>query len=242
MMKRQKWEQFEELVLAIQNQWGTTALYRGQEPRKRELQSIPTGFTELDALTGIGGIPTSDSSLFLGASTSGVTTLAYTIAAQAQQAGHVVVYFDLTQTLDPSYAADCGVDVQRLLIAHASDWLQGLNMLRDVIALPYQGLAVFDGLAPHWLVTQHIHDLAAALKRMRVVISQSNWTLLVLLPRVLPFALDEYVAMTLVAEMKEWVYEHGDVIGYQVALTITRNKFQPAGQSTIVTISLKGDV
>lgn len=114
MAKKRK--RLDLVVTAIQRRFGPKALQRGEQALHPAvaLPHISTSFPNLDeTLDGIGGIPYGRITEILAAPTSGMTTLALKILAQAQEAGDLAIYVDLGQNFDPDYAARCGVNKEK---------------------------------------------------------------------------------------------------------------------------------
>ena len=102
---------------AIRRRWGPDAVRQASAQRAAEPACLPTGFAALDRALALGGIPRGRITELVGAPTSGMTTLALTLIARAQQQGSQPVFIDLDHALDPAYAARCGVEVGPLLLA-----------------------------------------------------------------------------------------------------------------------------
>src|SRR4030065_23035 len=92
------------------------------------IEAIPTGSLALDLALGIGGIPRGRITEIFGPESSGKTTLAQHIIAEAQKRGGTVAYIDAEHALDPSYAANCGVSIDELLISQPDTGEQALEI------------------------------------------------------------------------------------------------------------------
>lgn len=107
---------------------------------------VPTGSLDLDLALGVGGITAGRSIEIFGEQSSGKTTLAIMIEAQAQKKGYLAAFIDAEHTFDPKYATKLGLDVSKLVYLKPSDAEQGLNDLVDVIELG-AGIIVVDSVA-----------------------------------------------------------------------------------------------
>src|SRR5262245_17732673 len=113
-------------------------------PSAPRAQAIPTGFGVLDEALGVGGIPRSHITEFLGIPTSGAITLALKVIASAQALGDIAAYLDLSESLDADYVARCGVDLAKLVLVRPQPKEKSLDMLYDIVEKKGAGVMVFD--------------------------------------------------------------------------------------------------
>jgi len=106
----------QQIITSIQRRWGVRALRLFGQPADDAIPVITTGLGELDSALSIGGIPRGRITEFLGAPTSGMSTIVLTLMARAQAQGDVVAYIDLSRTFDPEYAVSIGIDLAALLL------------------------------------------------------------------------------------------------------------------------------
>jgi recombination protein RecA len=111
------------------------------------IEAIPTGSLALDLALGIGGIPRGRITEIFGPESSGKTTLAQHIIAEAQQRGGTVAYIDAEHALDPSYAANCGVNVDELLISQPDTGEQALEITEALVRSSAVDVIVIDSVA-----------------------------------------------------------------------------------------------
>jgi recombination protein RecA len=111
------------------------------------IEAIPTGSLALDLALGIGGIPRGRISEIFGPESSGKTTLAQHIIAEAQKKGGTVAYIDAEHALDPSYAAICGVNVDELLISQPDTGEQALEITEALVRSSAVDVIVIDSVA-----------------------------------------------------------------------------------------------
>jgi recombination protein RecA len=104
----------------------------GEKPKIR-VNVIPSGSLTLDAALGIGGIPRGRVIEIYGPESSGKTTLALHIIANAQKAGGLVAFIDAEHALDPEYAGNLGVNLEELLISQPDFGEQALEIAETLI-------------------------------------------------------------------------------------------------------------
>lgn len=116
-------------VSQIKKQFGDGAIMTlGKHSADREISVIRTGALALDAALGIGGVPRGRVVEIYGPESSGKSTLALHIVANAQKNGGVAAYIDAEHALDPSYAAKIGVNIDNLLISQPDSGEEALNI------------------------------------------------------------------------------------------------------------------
>ncbi len=109
-----------DIALAgIEKQFGKGAVIRMGERAVRDIQVIPTGCLDLDMALGVGGVPRGRVVEIYGPESSGKTTVALHVVAEAQKMGGVAAFIDAEHALDPVYARKLGVDVDQLYVSGA---------------------------------------------------------------------------------------------------------------------------
>lgn len=156
----------QQLITTIQRRWGTSALRRLGQPTNDSIPVVSTGFAELDAALGIGGVPRGRVTEFLGTPTSGMSTIVLTLMARAQAQGDVVAYVDLSRTFDPEYAASVGLDLAALLLIRPPTAADALELLHALVASGGVGMLVVDSLA---LLQSEPRDAALLAQALRVL-------------------------------------------------------------------------
>ena len=153
-------------------------------------QAIPTGSIALDAALGIGGIPKGRITEVYGPESSGKTTLAQHIIAEAQKAGEVTVFIDAEHALDPEYAAKCGVDIDNLYISQPDNAEQALEIAEALVRSGAVDIVVIDSVAalvPRAEIEGDMGDahmglqarlMSQALRKLVGVIKRSNTAVL----------------------------------------------------------------
>ena len=128
-MSTQKAKALELALGQIDREFGHGAVMRlGDFGMGTEIECISTGSISLDVALGIGGIPRGRVTEIFGSESSGKSTLAYHIMAEAQRSGGEAAYIDAEHALDPGYAAKCGIDTDTLLISQPDSAEQDLEI------------------------------------------------------------------------------------------------------------------
>jgi recombination protein RecA len=120
-------------VKQIQREHGKGSIMRLSDDPNRDVNAIPTGSLALDAALGVGGIPRGRITEIFGPESSGKTTLATHIIAEAQKLGGTCAFIDAEHAFDPNYAEDLGVDVDELLISQPDTGEQALNITDTLV-------------------------------------------------------------------------------------------------------------
>ena len=137
-----------DLALAqIERRFGKGAIMKLGEAAKVHVEAIPTGSISLDLALGIGGIPKGRITEIYGPESSGKTTLCQHIIANVQRAGGYAAFVDAEHTLDPVYAAKCGVDVNNLLISQPDTGEQALEIVDSLVRSNAIDVVVIDSVA-----------------------------------------------------------------------------------------------
>lgn len=119
-----------------------------ETPRRRLVPgSIRTGFPQLDSALGGSGVPRGRITEIFGASSSGKTTLALQIAAQAQRDGWTSAWIDAERAFEPAYAAACEVALETLLLARPDSAEQALGIARELVLSAAVDLVIVDSAA-----------------------------------------------------------------------------------------------
>ena len=131
----------------IDKQFGKGALVKLSEKNIEPIASIPTGSFGLDLALGIGGIPKGRITEVYGPESSGKTTLALSIIAQAQKQGGVAAFIDAEHAFDPIYAKHIGVDIDNLLISQPDYGEQALEIVETLARSGAVDIIVVDSVA-----------------------------------------------------------------------------------------------
>lgn len=258
-------------VLAVQSRYGPQALRRGTTTRPAVAAHLSTGFAQLDALTGCGGVPLGALTLLSGRSTSGKLTLAYKLLAQAQVPSHTVALLDLTHSADPDYLSRCGVDLVRLVMvrpsvvspnasAHPKGSDQGvgnpdaklLHLLLDLARSRQVRLLVVDGLAELTSTRELRRALPATLRRLPPLLRAAGCGVVLLDEPAPPWQrrlrLDTHAPIRLQTALhfelqrERWLQADGRLTGYMARAQLLHSRWAAAGRSATVEFVFNGTV
>ena len=135
-------------ISQIEKQLGKGSIMRmGADSPRVKVAAIPTGAINLDAATGIGGVPRGRITEIYGPESSGKTTLTLHLAANVQKAGGVAAYVDAEHALDIEYAKKLGVDIENLLVSQPDTGEQALEIVEILVRSGAVDLVVIDSVA-----------------------------------------------------------------------------------------------
>jgi recombination protein RecA len=136
-----------KIIKELDKKYGEGTLLYLDENKKIDIDVIPTGSVSLDDALGIGGIPIGRIIEIYGAESSGKTTLALTILAQAQKKGLKCAFIDAEHSLDTNYAKNLGVQLSSLLLSQPNSGEQALDITENLVKSNEIGLIVIDSVA-----------------------------------------------------------------------------------------------
>ena len=142
-----KKKSLEETLLRIEKNYGKGSIMNMDGTNKVKVDVIPTGCLALDQALGIGGVPRGRIVEIYGPESSGKTTLALHIAAEAQKQGGIVAFIDAEHALDPVYAGNLGVDLAHLYVSQPDDGEQALAIAEELAKSGSLDLIVVDSVA-----------------------------------------------------------------------------------------------
>lgn len=131
----------------IEKNFGKGSVMRMGDKPELSVDAIPTGSLALDAALGIGGLPRGRIVEIYGPESSGKTTLALHVVAEAQKRGGEVAYIDAEHALDPSYAAAIGVDIDSMLVSQPDFGEQALEITDALVRSGAIDVVVVDSVA-----------------------------------------------------------------------------------------------
>ena len=137
----------ETAVAQIERAYGKGSIMRLGENVDVMVESIPTGSLSLDLALGIGGLPRGRIIEIYGPESSGKTTLALHVVAEAQKRGGEVAFIDAEHALDPTYARALGVDIDSMLISQPDTGEQGLEICEALVRSGAIDVVVVDSVA-----------------------------------------------------------------------------------------------
>lgn len=146
--KDEKEKALNQALLQIQKQYGQGSIMMlGDEGAKLNIDAISTGSVSLDIATGIGGIPKGRIIEVFGPESSGKTTLALHMIAEAQKAGGKAAFIDAEHALDPEYARNLGVDIDNLIVSQPDTGEQALEICEMLVRSSALDVVVIDSVA-----------------------------------------------------------------------------------------------
>ena len=184
--KEEKRKALETAIAQLEKTYGAGAVMRLGQTSTLNVEAIPTGSMTLDMAVGIGGVPRGRIVEIYGPESSGKTTVALSIAAQAQKLGGEVAFIDVEHALDPIYAEKLGVDINSMLVSQPDSGEQALEIAEALVRSGAIDCIVLDSVAA--MVTKaeidgemgdtHVGQLARlmsqAMRKLTSVISKSN--------------------------------------------------------------------
>jgi recombination protein RecA len=240
-------------VKEIEREHGKGSIMRLSDDPNRDVSAIPTGSLSLDSALGVGGIPRGRITEIFGPESSGKTTLATHIIAEAQKLGGTCAFIDAEHAFDPNYAESLGVDVDELLISQPDTGEQALNITDTLVrsgALDVIAIDSVSALVPQAelegdmgdthvglqarLMSQALRKLAGTINRTKtalIFINQIRMKIGVMFgnPETTSGgrALKFYSSVRMDIRRIGAVKDGGDVIGNRTRVKIKKNKVAP---------------
>jgi len=146
-IKAEKAEDLQEAVEEIKQRFGEGAIMKLKEVRAVDVDTIPTGSISLDLALGVGGVPRGRVIEIYGPESSGKSTLALHICAEAQKKGGAAAFIDAEHALDPDYGRRIGVKVDDLLISQPDSGEQALQIVETLVRSGKIDIIVVDSVA-----------------------------------------------------------------------------------------------
>ncbi|MBQ9737786.1 MAG: recombinase RecA [Clostridia bacterium] len=187
-MQEEKRKALESVFGQIEKQYGAGAVMRLGEKTSVEVEAIPTGAMSLDVALGIGGVPRGRIIEIYGPESSGKTTVALHIVAEAQKLGGEAAFIDAEHALDPVYAEKLGVRIDDLIVSQPDTGEQALEITEQLVRSGAIDVIVIDSVAA-LVPKQEIEGLmgdshvglqarlmSQALRKLTSVVSKSNTT------------------------------------------------------------------
>ena len=180
----------EAALLNIEKKFGKGSIMRLGEREVSDIPAISTTSLSIDAATGVGGVPRGRVIEIFGPESSGKTTLALHIVAEAQKAGGVAAYIDAEHAMDSDYAGKLGVNIDDLLISQPDSGEQALEITEALVRSNGVDVIVIDSVAalvPRAELDGDMGDslpglqarlMSQALRKLTAVVSSSNTCLI----------------------------------------------------------------
>ncbi|NLC88834.1 MAG: recombinase RecA [Clostridiaceae bacterium] len=174
----------------IEKEYGKGAVQRLGDSEVVDIGAIPTGSLSLDLALGIGGVPRGRIVEIFGPESSGKTTVALHMIAEAQKLGGVAAFIDAEHALDPNYAEDLGVDVDNLIVSQPDYGEQALEICEDLARSGAIDIIVIDSVAAlvpraeidgemgDASVGLHARLMSQAMRKMAGILNKSNTTVI----------------------------------------------------------------
>ena len=237
----------------IEKQFGKGSVMKLGEFKAMEIEAIPTGALSLDMALGIGGVPRGRIIEVFGPESSGKTTLALHVVAEAQKMGGEAAFIDAEHALDPVYAKKLGVDIDNLIVSQPDTGEQALEITESLIRSGALDVIVVDSVAAlvpkaeidgdmgdsHMglqarLMSQALRKLAGAINKRKTVlifINQLREKIGVMFgnPETTTGgrALKFYASVRLDIRKIENIKQDGEVKGNRVRVKVIKNKVAP---------------
>lgn len=250
----EKKKALQSAIAHITKTYGTGAIMRlGDNRTNLNIEAIPTGSMMLDLALGIGGVPRGRIVELYGPESSGKTTVALHIIAEAQKMGGEVAFIDVEHALDPLYAQALGVNIDELLVSQPDSGEQALEIAEALVRSGAIDVLVVDSVAA--LTTKaeidgdmgdsHVGQLARlmsqAMRKLTAVISKSKCVAIFINqvrekigvlygnPETTPGgrALKFYASVRMEVRRGEAIKENGTQIGNRTKVKISKNKVAP---------------
>ena len=238
-----------------------TVMRLGDRP-EMNVEAIPTGSLALDAALGIGGVPKGRIIEIYGPESSGKTTLALHIVAEAQKRGGEAAFVDAEHALDPVYAAALGVDTANLLVSQPDTGEQALEITDalvrsgavDVVVVDYVAALVpkqeIEGEMGDTFVGLQARLMSQALRKLAGTISKTNCVVIFINQLRMKIgvmygnpetttggnALKFYASVRLDVRKVEAIKEGGNVVGNKTRVKVVKNKVAPPFREAIFEI------
>ena len=249
----EKKKALEVAMSQIEKQFGKGSVMKLGEFKAMEIEAIPTGALSLDMALGIGGVPRGRIIEVFGPESSGKTTLALHVVAEAQKMGGEAAFIDAEHALDPVYAKKLGVDIDNLIVSQPDTGEQALEITESLIRSGALDVIVVDSVAAlvpkaeidgdmgdsHMglqarLMSQALRKLAGAINKTKTVlifINQLREKIGVMFgnPETTTGgrALKFYASVRLDIRKIENIKQDGEVKGNRVRVKVIKNKVAP---------------
>ena len=253
MDREEKQKVLSQVILQIEKQFGKGSIIKMDDEVRKDIEIIPTGCLTLDYALGVGGLPRGRIIEIYGPESSGKTTVALHVVAEAQKMGGVAAFIDAEHALDPSYASKLGVDINNLYVSQPDTGEQALEITEQLVRSGGVDIVVVDSVAaltPKAEIDGEMGDsfiglqarlMSQALRKLTAGISKSN-TLVIFInqlrekvgvmfgsPETTPGgkALKFYSSVRLDVRKIETIKSGQDMVGSRTRVKVVKNKVAP---------------
>lgn len=243
-----------ELALSqIEKQFGKGSIMKLGEDSKLNIECISTGSLDLDIALGVGGVPRGRVVEIYGPESSGKTTVALHIVAEAQKTGGAAAFIDAEHALDPVYAKNLGVDIENLIVSQPDTGEQALEIAEALVRSGAVDVIVVDSVAAlvpkaeiegemgdahvglqARLMSQALRKLAGAINKSKciaVFINQLREKVGIMFgnPETTPGgrALKFYASVRLDVRKIDVIKQGEDILGNRTKVKVVKNKVAP---------------
>ncbi|MHC1716315.1 MAG: recombinase RecA [Candidatus Dojkabacteria bacterium] len=243
----------EMAVSQIEKQFGKGSIMKLGDQKKVDIDVIPTGALSLDIALGVGGIPKGRIIEIYGPESSGKTTLALHILAEAQKMGEAVGFIDAEHAFDATYAKNIGLNTDELYISQPDFGEQALEILETLVRSAAFGVIVVDSVAaltPRAEIEGDMGDshmglqarlMSQALRKITAITSKTGTTIIFLNQLRMKIgimfgnpetttggnALKFYASIRMDIRQKDKILKDGVVIGHSRKVKVVKNKVAP---------------
>lgn len=248
-----KKQALEQAIAQIEKQFGKGSIMKMDESGLQDIEVIPTGCLSLDSALGIGGLPRGRIVEIYGPESSGKTTVALHVVAEAQKLGGTAAFIDAEHALDPLYASKLGVDIASLYVAQPDTGEQALEICEQLVRSGGVDIVVVDSVAaltPKAEIDGEMGDsfiglqarlMSQALRKLTAVTAKSN-TLVIFInqlrekvgvmfgnPETTPGgkALKFYASVRLDVRKIDTLKNGQDMYGNRTRVKVVKNKVAP---------------
>lgn len=238
----------------IERQFGKGSIMKlGESGGRFEVPVIPSGSIAIDVALGVGGFPRGRVSEIYGPESSGKTTLTLHVLAEAQKLGGIAAFIDVEHALDPTYAANIGVDLENLYVSQPDTGEQGLEIVETLVRSNAVDVIVVDSVAamvPRAEIEGDMGDahvglqarlMSQALRKLTSVISKSKTAVIFVnqirekigvmfgSPETTPGgrALKFYSSVRVEVRRIESIKQNGELLGNRAKVKVVKNKLAP---------------
>ena len=256
-MTTDKEKALELAISQIEKHFGKGSIMKLGEAAICPIESIPSGSLALDLALGVNGIPRGRITEIFGPESTGKTTLGQHIIAEAQKRGGMVAYIDAEHALDPTYAANCGVKIDDLLISQPDTGEQALEITEALVRSGAIDVIIIDSVAalvPRAEIEGEMGDshvglqarlMSQALRKLAAAIGKSGTAVIFMNqlrekvgiifgnPEVTPGgrALKFYSSIRIDLRKIEAIKQGAEVVGSRIKARVVKNKVAPPFRS-----------